>query len=142
MRRLIFSALLVCLPVAAQAADPTSEAIEAAVFDYFEGQGERSEERLNRAFLAETAMMVGITKGENGTEVSSTPIKEVIPAWSRGEPTTQDRQGRIIAMNVTDDRLATVLFDSDGRFYDALTLAKIDGDWKIVSKVYVRQNED
>ena len=35
-------------------------------------------------------------------------------------------------MNVVDDRLAVVLFRSTTRFYDALTLAKVNNEWKII----------
>lgn len=125
----------------ALAGDGDEEAITAAVFDYFEGQGERSAERLNRAFHAETAQMVGVMDGEDGTDVRTWAMNETIPRWSEGEPSTDDRVGKIMSMNIADGRLATVMFDSDGRFYDALTLAKIDGEWKIVQKVFVRQDQ-
>lgn len=122
--------------------DADKKAIEAAVMDYFEGQGERSEERLTRAFYGATAQMVGITKAENGgTDVRSWAMSEIIPQWSQGEPGTAERKGEILSMNIADGRLATVMFDSDGRFYDALTLAKIDGEWKIVQKVFIRQDQ-
>jgi hypothetical protein len=136
-------AALACalLPTAALAGDDTLGAIEAAVFDYFEGQSERSEERLSRAFAVDTTQMVGITMDEGGMEITSRPIAEMVEAWSRGEPSGEKRTGRIVGMDVVEDRLATVLFDSNGRFYDALTLAKVGGEWKIVSKVYVIQGE-
>ncbi|GGY36613.1 nuclear transport factor 2 family protein [Parvularcula lutaonensis] len=118
------------------------QAIEAAVMDYFEGQGERSAERLNRAFHAETAQMVGVLSAEDGgTEIRSWAMRETIPRWSEGEPSTAERKGEILSMNIADGRLATVMFDSDGRFFDALTLAKIDGEWKIVQKVFIRQDQ-
>lgn len=127
---------------AAFAGDPTTDAIEATVFDYFEGQGERSEERLYRAFDAENTRMVGVLAGEEGTEVRIWEMSEVLPNWASGDPSTDERIGKIVSMNVIDDRLAVVLFDSDGRFFDALTLAKVNNEWKIVSKVFVRQDEE
>ncbi|MCQ8186172.1 nuclear transport factor 2 family protein [Parvularcula maris] len=128
----------------AQAMDPSTDeqAIEAAVFDYFDGQGEKSEERLNRAFYGETAQMVGILKTDDGSdEVRTWEMKDVITNWAEGEPSEEERSGEIISMDIADGRLATVMFDSNGRFTDALTLAKIDGEWKIVQKVFIRQDQ-
>lgn len=123
----------------AQAGDPTTHDISAAVFDYFDGQGERSMERLDRAF-ADGAMMTGVTKADDGNEaISVRALDEILPDWAQGEPTTAERSGKILSMSVIDDRIATVMFDSNGRFYDALTLAKINGRWEIIGKAYVRQ---
>ncbi|MEM9234913.1 MAG: nuclear transport factor 2 family protein, partial [Pseudomonadota bacterium] len=111
-----------------------------AVYDYFEGQGERSEERLSRAFAVDHARMTWVQKDDDGTEaVTSVPISEIIPRWSEGEPSGEARDSEILSMEIVDGRIATVMFDSNGRFYDALTLAKVNGEWKIISKAFVRQ---
>jgi len=117
-------------------------AIEAAVFDYFHGQGEASEERLFRAFAANHATMVGVAKDKDGKETlrSWKDMNEVLSNWAANEnPPGGARDGEILDMHIVDGRIATVLFRSTDRFYDALTLAKIDGEWKIVAKAFVLQ---
>ncbi len=117
-------------------------AIEAAVFDYFHGQGEASEERLFRAFAAEYASMVGVVKNDDGEEMLRAwkDMNEVLTNWSANEnPPGGDRDGEILDMHVVDGRIATVIFRSADRFYDALTLAKLDGEWKIIAKAFVLQ---
>ncbi|WP_262695950.1 nuclear transport factor 2 family protein [Kordiimonas aquimaris] len=125
-------------------ADEASDkaAIEAAVYDYFHGQGEASHERLFRAFAAEHTTMVGVTKGDDGQDNirSWKDMTTVLNAWASNEnPAGGDRDGEIISMNMVDGRLAVVLFRSTNRFFDALTLSKINDEWKIVGKAFVLQ---
>ncbi len=117
-------------------------AIEAAVLDYFHGQGEASAERLNRAFAGDHATMVGVMKNDDGEEMvrSWKDMNEVIANWSSNDnPPGGARDGEILDMHIVDGRIATVLFRSTDRFYDALTLAKVNGQWKIIAKGFVRQ---
>ncbi|WP_306250961.1 nuclear transport factor 2 family protein [Parvularcula sp. IMCC14364] len=166
MLKSVFSLILYCLlPVAAlagpEAAEPEDAhdrvvthgefatkdsvhhaAIKAAVYDYFHGQGEASAERLNRAFAADHASMVGVTTNEAGEAVlrSWKDMGEIITAWSSNDnPPGATRDGEILSVSVVDDRLAVVLFRSTDRFYDALTLTLIDGEWKIIAKGFVLQ---
>ena len=117
-------------------------AIEAAVFDYFHGQGEASLMRLNRAFAAEQATMVGVTRDDDGNEsvVAWKDMTEVLGNWAANDnPPGGDLDGEIIALEMIDERLAVVLFRSTDRFYDALTLAQVDGEWKIIQKAFILQ---
>jgi len=125
-------------------ADKASDkvAIEAAVNDYFQGQGEASKERLFRGFAADHATMVGVVKDDAGKDVikSWKDMTSVLNKWaSNKKPAGGNLDGEIISLNVVDDRLAVVLFRSTTRFYDALTLAKVNGDWKIIGKSYILQ---
>lgn len=126
-----------------QAAKATDKAaIEAAVNDYFQGQGEASQERLFRAFAADHATMVGVVKDDNGQEIikSWKDMNSVLNKWaSNKKPVGGNRDGEIISLNIVDDRLAVVLFRSTNRFYDALTLSKLNNQWKIIAKAYVLQ---
>ncbi|MEM8770965.1 MAG: nuclear transport factor 2 family protein [Pseudomonadota bacterium] len=147
MRALIavFAVLWLSSPAVAgekKEAHPEYAAIEAAVFDYFHGQGEASAERLNRAFAAEHATMVGVVKNDAGEEMirSWKDMDTVLSNWAANDnPPGTERSGEIMHMHVQDGRLAVVVFRSADRFYDALTLAKIDGDWKIIQKAFVLQ---
>ncbi|MEM9385358.1 MAG: nuclear transport factor 2 family protein [Pseudomonadota bacterium] len=139
---LIFFGLV---PVSAATVDHAAEhkaAIEAAVFDYFHGQGEASAERLNRAFAAEFATMVGVTRDAQGNESIRAwkDMTEVLANWSANEnPPGTERDGEILSMDIVDDRIAVVLFRSADRFYDALTLVHIEDEWRIVQKAFVLQ---
>ncbi|MEM1188519.1 MAG: nuclear transport factor 2 family protein [Pseudomonadota bacterium] len=106
-------------------------AIRAAVFDYFEGINEVSEERLRRAFDASASMK---NVGEDGSVVAR-PIDEVIARWLTKTPET--RTGEILSIDVTDGEIARVVFDYNGNYVDFLTLAKVRGEWKIIDKVFV-----
>ena len=130
-------------PAQAESVQQTDETrIRAAVFDYFHGQGQGSIDRLNRAFASNEASMVGVVRGEDGSESlkSWKDMNEVLANWSKDpKPGAPDRDGAILDMHIADGRIATVTFRSTDRFYDALTLVKIDGEWKIVAKVFIRQ---
>lgn len=139
-------ALSIALLAPAAFAEPAKQAdeaaIRAAVLDYFHGQGQGSIERLNRAFAVEHATMVGVMRADDGKESLRAwkDMREPLANWSKEpNPAAPDRDGEVLGMQVTDGRIATVTFRSTDRFYDALTLVKIDGEWKIVAKVFVRQ---
>ena len=138
-------AVMGMMPVTADGPEAKKEdkkAIKAAVYDYFHGQGEASAERLFRAFEAEHATMVGVTRNEDGSEAvrSWKDMAQVLNNWaSNDNPAGGNRDGEIISMNMVDDRLAVVLFRSTDRFYDALTLGKVNGEWKIIAKAFILQ---
>ena len=135
-------ALLVVPAAASEEKDPDKAAIEAAVYDYFHGQGEASEERLFRAFAADHASMVGVVKNDNDEEElkSWKDMSEVLTNWaSNDNPPGTEREGEILNIQITDGRIATAHFRSADRFYDVLTLAKLDGEWKIIAKAFVLQ---
>ena len=122
--------------------EPTIDpAIEAVVYDYFDGQTEGSAERLNRAFHEDSAMFGVITNDEGEEFLNVWPeMGDVLSAWSSNpNPEAAPRDGEILSVQVTDDRIATVHFRAADRFYDTLTLVKIDGEWKIAAKVFVVQ---
>jgi len=134
-------ACILAVPANAQSNDDKA-AITAAVFDYFHGQGEASHERLFRAFDADNSTMVGVVKNDDGKDAvrSWKDMNEVLSSWAaNASPAGGDRDGEIISMNMVDDRLAVVLFRSTDRFYDALTLGKVNGHWKIIAKAFILQ---
>lgn len=117
-------------------------AIEAAVFDYFHGQGEASRERLFRAFDADNSSMVGVTRAEDGSDVvrSWKDMGEVLTRWAANSNAPGgNRDGEILSMDIVDGRIAVVMFRSTDRFYDALTLGKVNGEWKIIAKAFILQ---
>jgi hypothetical protein len=143
MLRFIAVFFLLIAPAAPAFAETEDEAgIRAAVFDYFNGQTVGSAEQLNRAFVADNATMVGLMRAQDGTESLRTwrDMNEVITNWSANpNPGAPARDGEILEMQILNGRIATVLFRSTTQFYDALTLMKIDGQWRIVAKAFIRQ---
>jgi hypothetical protein len=143
MLRFIAILFLFVAPAAPAFAESEDEAgVRAAVFDYFNGQTVASAEQLNRAFVADNATMVGMMRAQDGTESLRTwrDMNEVITNWSANpNPSAAARDGEILDMHIVDGRIATVIFRSTTQFYDALTLFKIDGQWRIVAKAFIRQ---
>lgn len=143
-RLFAFACVALTLSMTPVLAQPSADeqAITRAVFDYFHGQGEASDERLQRAFLADKAVMIAVAPAEGGGETVTTytDMKEWLTRWAANpNPPGGARDGAILDMHITDGRIATVMFRSTDRFYDALTLVKVNGEWRIVSKVFVRQ---
>jgi hypothetical protein len=142
MLRFIAALFFFLAPAALAQHTSDEEGIRAAVFDYFNGQTVQSAEQLNRAFVADNATMVGLMRAQDGTETLRTwrDMNEVITNWSANpNPSAPARDGEILDMHITDGRIATVIFRSTTMFYDALTLMKIDGQWRIVAKAFIRQ---
>ncbi len=121
-------------------AAPSAEeaAVKAAVLDYFQGQGQASADRLNKAFAEDVAVMV--SPAREGPGFQRREMSEIIPAWaSNSNPIGERSDYSFLSVEIVDDRLATVTFRSTDRFYDALTLIKHSGEWQIVAKAYVPQ---
>ena len=121
--------------------DPEVAAIEAVVLDYFDGQGEASLERLQRAFHPDSSMFGVMTNEEGESFLRVWPkMSEVIENWAANEnPPGAGRDGEVMSIEIVDDRLAVVTFRYADRFYDAFTMVKLDGQWKIAAKTFVRQ---
>lgn len=120
--------------------DPDVAAIEAVILDYFDGQGEASLERLQRAFDSK-ASMYGVVKNDAGQQsVRVWPMDETMEAWaSNDDPVGAGRDGEVLSIDIVDGRLAVVTFRFEDRFYDAFTMVKVNGEWKIAAKTFVRQ---
>ncbi|MEL7489836.1 MAG: nuclear transport factor 2 family protein [Pseudomonadota bacterium] len=117
-------------------------AIEAAIQDYFDGIGAADAERLNRAFAADKAAMVGVVKHQNGARelMKFADMEQVIANWA-GDPNPEGvgRDGEILDVKIVDGQIAMVMFRYKDEYYDVLTLVKIDGAWKIATKTFVQR---
>ncbi|EED30478.1 conserved hypothetical protein [gamma proteobacterium NOR5-3] len=107
-------------------------AIRATVFDYFDGINEVSLVRLERAFDENAALKSVDQAGGLSVE----PIANAIDRWMQGDPA--QRRGEILSIDLSDGPIARVVFDYDGAYLDFLTLAKLQGQWKIIDKVFIR----
>ncbi|MFK7829322.1 MAG: nuclear transport factor 2 family protein [Congregibacter sp.] len=112
-------------------------AIRTAVFDYFEGINEVSRVRLERAFDSDAELKSVNASGALAAE----PIADAIARWMHGDAST--RRGEVLSVDLFGDavggQFARVVFDFDGAYIDLLTLAKLQGQWKIIDKVFVRK---
>ena len=116
-----------------QDGDKEVAAIQAAVFNYFEGINEKDRARLESAF--DTSAQLKSPDGDDAVKVE--PVADAITRWMSGK--AQQRKGKILKLDITEDQVAQVVFDYDGIFVDFLTLLKLDGKWKIVDKVFIPQ---
>ncbi|MEM8770967.1 MAG: nuclear transport factor 2 family protein [Pseudomonadota bacterium] len=117
-------------------------AISRVIQDYFDGIGAADEERLNRAFAADKAAMVGVVKHRDGEkELMAFPdMKKVIANWAGNpEPEGVARDGAIMNMDIVDGRIAMVMFRYKDEYYDVLTLVKLNDEWKIATKTFVQR---
>lgn len=143
MLRLFAVLVLAMAPSAVLAGDAEDKAaIEAAIEDYFDGIGAADEERLNRAFAADKAAMVGVVKNDDGSRalMAFPDMEKVIANWT-GDPNPEGigRDGEILDMKIVDGQIAMVMFRYKDEYYDVLTLVKLDGVWKIATKTFVQR---
>ena len=124
-----------------QAEETTSDydAIKTTIGNYFDGLRLANRKRLEQAFAVDVAHMKGYIKDANGKLVeSSRPMNEVIDDWVARDPNPGLR-GSIVSINIYSTVAAQATFDFNGVFTDAFQLAKINGEWRIMSKFYVDQ---
>jgi len=115
------------------------DAIKATIENYFDGLRLADRERLEQAFAVDYAHMKGYIKDAQGKLVeSSRPMNEVIDEWVARDP-NPDLKGAIMSINIYSDVAAQATFDFNGVYTDSFQLAKIDGQWRIMTKFYVNQ---
>jgi len=111
-------------------------AIETVVQLYIDGASKGEAEKLKTAFHPK-ALMFGSVSGQRFDAPITTMIQEVTV-----NPLDNDGgySGRIIAVEQTGDAAIATVEESgcwgNLSFVDYLALAKIDGSWKIVNKVF------
>ncbi len=119
------------LPAAAE------KAIEEAIGKYIEG-GRAADSSIMKPAFHENAQMSG--PAEDGA--FSGPIQALYDYVDRNAPES-DLDMRIVSITVSDERAASVVLQPDpwhGKNYtDHFHLLKIDGTWKIMSKIYSEQ---
>ena len=119
------------LPAAAK------KAIEEVVGKYIEG-GRAADSSLMKPAFHENAQMSG--PAEDGA--FSGPIQALYDFVDSNGPAT-DLDMRIVSITISDERAASVVLQPDawhGKNYtDHFHLLKINGTWKIMSKIYSEQ---
>ncbi|SHJ12779.1 Putative lumazine-binding [Desulfatibacillum alkenivorans DSM 16219] len=112
------------------------EMIKETVQNYFDGMYYGDVARLEKAFHAE-AFLFGHFHGKFSHMPASGFFKMVASApslESKGEPFDME----ILSIDVTGQAAAVKVRDvyMKMQFFDYLSLAKVDGEWKIVNKTY------
>ncbi len=112
----------------------TRKAIEEVVGKYIEA-GQTADSSIMRPVFHENAQMSGLA--EDGA--FSGPIQALYDFVDSNGPAT-DLEMRIVSITISDERAASVVLHADPwhgkNFTDHFQLLKIDGSWKIMSKIY------
>ena len=119
------------LPAAAE------KAIEEVIGKYIEG-GRAADSSIMKPVFHENAQMSH--PAEEGA--FSGPIQALYDFVDSNGPAT-DLDMRIVSITISDERAASVVLHADSwhsvNFTDHFHLLKIDGTWKIVSKIFSQQ---
>ena len=113
------------------------DAIREVVQLYFDGIIKYDEQALRKAFHADASIIGSKDDGTQDWE----PFQEWV-LYTRGKaPDPSGRNNRILSIDITG-RAAVVKTDLDWpsvHYVDYLSLLKIDGQWKIVNKIWHRE---
>ncbi len=113
---------------------PAKKAIEEVVGKYIEG-GRSADSSIMKPAFHENAQMSG--PAEDGA--FSGPIQALYDFVDSNGPAT-DLDMHIVSITISDERAASVVLHADHwhgkNFTDHFHLLKIDGTWKILSKIY------
>ncbi len=117
--------------------EATEKAIERVIGKYIEG-GRTGDSSIMKPAFHENAQMSG--PAEEGA--FSGPIQALYDYVDRNEPAT-DLEMHIVSITISDERAASVVLHADPwhdkNYTDHFHLLKIDGTWKIMSKIYSEQ---
>lgn len=110
-----------------------NDAIASTIKMYVDGGRSGQSTKMREAFHPEATIF-----GYAGDDLFAGPIQKLFDWVDQNGPAT-DLQSRIAAIDVAST-IATVRLElenwSGRRFIDMFTLLKIDGHWKIISKVF------
>ncbi len=111
------------------------EAVRACLENYMSGDGDRME----KAFHPSATMKYIDAKTSGFKDV---PIADFI-ARVKASTTKQDRKIEIVSMNIEGDAANGKIKIETGNaiLYDYMNMLKIDGEWKIVSKIFSRKDK-
>ncbi len=109
------------------------EAIAATVQHYIDGARSGRGDDMRPAFHQDATIY-----GYNGNQLTAGPIQQLFTWNDKNGPATGLR-ARIASIDLVDT-VATVRLELDNwtghRFTDMFTLLKVDGQWKIINKVF------
>jgi Putative lumazine-binding len=127
-----FSALTLSVCLYAQTDE---KAVRSCLEDYMSGDGNRME----KAFHPSATMKyIDVQSGE----FKDVPIAEFI-ARVKANTTKSERKIEIISVNIEGSAASGKIRieSTQAIMYDYMNMLKINGEWKIVSKIFSRQNK-
>lgn len=108
-------------------------AIAEVVQRYIDGARSGRSEEMKRAFHEDATIF-----GHDGPELFAGPIQKLFD-WEDENGPAPDLEAHIVSIDVVET-IAAVRLELDNwtgiRFSDLFTLLKIDGQWKIINKVF------
>ena len=130
--------LFVCVflfTAAAIAQNPEEAGVRACLENYMSGDGSRVE----KAFHPSATMKY--IDAQSG-EFKDVPIADYI-ARVKANTTKPDRKIEIVSLNIEGNAATGKIKIESGNaiLYDYMNMLKINGEWKIVSKIFSRQNK-
>ncbi|MBO6792448.1 MAG: nuclear transport factor 2 family protein [Balneolaceae bacterium] len=128
--------LFVSASLSTENANSDYQAIETAVSYYLDGGTNNDFETLKKAFHPDARMI------SMGNDMMNVNALEFFGSRMKPGPPT-DRKTRVVDINMSGNAASARLeieYD-DFMFVDYMSLLKMDGEWKIVSKVYTRVNK-
>jgi len=109
------------------------EAIDKVVQHYIDGAGSGRGHDMKPAFHEDATIF-----GYIGADLFAGPIQQLF-SWNDENGPATELQARIASIDLIDT-VATVRLELDNwtghRFTDLFTLLKVDGEWKIMNKVF------
>ena len=123
------------LSIASIAQKTDEEAVRACLENYMSGEGDRMEKAFHPS-----ATMKYIDAQSN--EFKDVPIADFI-ARVKSNTTKQDRKIEIVALNIEGNAAnGKIKIETEKAIlYDYMNMLKINGEWKIVSKIFSRVNK-
>lgn len=122
------------------AQDSEEAAVKETLMNYLEGGTNGDTVRLNKAFHPSASMKyVDYKTGE----YKDVPIAEFLNRAKANAGKKNDRKTKIVYTNISGTAAQARLEIDGGNFYfhDYMNLLKINGEWKIVGKVFWREDK-
>jgi hypothetical protein len=137
---LIFALIFVMMSSLTFAQKPDKEAVKATLLNYIEGGTLGDTTRLCSAFHPSASMKYLDNKTK---EYKDIPIKEFLDRAKQGAGNKVERKGKIAYLDVqgTVAQAKVELVYDTFKFIDFFNLLKINGEWKIVSKIFYREEK-
>lgn len=135
MPKLILLAVFLCTSALLTAQTNDEAGVRACLENYMSGDGNRME----KAFHPSASMKyIDVQSGE----FKDVPIADFI-ARAKANTNKIERKIEIVSMNIegTAASAKIKIENAAAIMYDYMNLLKINGEWKIVSKIFSRQNK-
>jgi hypothetical protein len=128
-----------CITSSAQTA-ADEEGVKEALMNYLDGGTYGDTVKLNKAFNMSATMKYMDNKTGEFRDV---PIRDFLNRAKANAGKTSDRKTKIVYTNISGTA-AQAKLEIDGgtyKFHDYMNLLKINGEWKIVSKIFWREDK-